>query len=67
MDSENLICFNFVIDLHGNQDPDAWDRILDAFLEAVEKEGGGAGGGIHRTGTNKFCDICQDEEDDGEL
>lgn len=66
--SENLICFNFVIDLHDNHDPDAWDRILDAFIDAVEKEGACAGGGLHQTGTNKFCDMCRDEDDgDGEL
>lgn len=57
--SENLVCFNFVIDLHDNQDHAAWDRILDAFLEAVEKENACAGGGMHPTGSNKHCDICQ--------
>lgn len=67
-ENDNLICFNFVIDLHDNHDPDAWDRILDAFIEAVEREGAGAGGGLHPTGTNKYCDICQAKDDtDGEL
>jgi len=67
--SDNLICFSFVIDLHENRDPEAWDRILDAFIEAVEEEGGCAGGGIHETGSNPLCDVCRDDfkdDDDGE-
>lgn len=64
MDNENLICFSFVVDLRENYAPEAWDRILDAFIKAVEKEGGGAGGGIHQTGTNKLCPDCQGVEDD---
>lgn len=55
---ENLICFSFVVDLRENRDPEAWDRILDAFIDAVEKEKGGAGGGIHETGTNPMCQDC---------
>lgn len=63
--SDNLICFNFVIDLHGNRDPGAWDRILDAFIDAVEAEGASAGGGIHPTGSClKWCPDCQDFEED---
>jgi len=62
--SDNLLCFNFVIDLHDNLDPKAWDRILDAFIEAVEKENACAGGGIHPTGTNKYCQLCQEGLDD---
>lgn len=66
--SDNLICFSFVIDLHENKDPEAWDRILDKFIEAVEAEGACAGGGIHVTRSNKYCDTCRDweEDDDGE-
>lgn len=62
--SENLICFTFVIDLHDNRDPEAGHRIMDTFITAVEAEGACAGGGIHRTGTNKYCDICRDEDFD---
>lgn len=63
--SDNLICFNFVIDLHENRDPEAWDRILDAFIAAVEKEGASAGGGLHPTGSSlKWCTGCQDFEED---
>jgi hypothetical protein len=68
--SDNLICFNFVVDLHDNHDPEAWNRILDAFIEAVEKEGACAGGGIHPTGSSlDWCTGCQDfeDDDDGEL
>jgi hypothetical protein len=61
MSEENLICFNFVINLRDNQDPEAWDRILDTFIEAVEKEGGGAGGGVHQTGANPLCEVCREE------
>ena len=61
---DNLVCFNFVIDLHNNSDPVAWNRILTAFIEAVEKENGSAGGGMHPTGSNALCDICQGDLDD---
>lgn len=62
--SDNLICFSFVIDLHDNHDPQAWDRILDAFIDAVEKENACAGGGMHPTGSNKYCDNCREILDD---
>lgn len=60
---DNLICFKFVIDLQDNKDPEAWDRILDAFIEAVEKENAVAGGGIHLLGTNEYCEDCNDSEE----
>jgi len=55
---ENIICFSFVVDLHENRDPEAWNRLIDAFIDAVEKEGGSAAGGVHQTGTNPMCQDC---------
>jgi len=62
-DGDNLVCFRFVIDLRGNKDPEAWDRILDSFINAVVEEGGGSGGGMHALGSNRYCESCDDRED----
>lgn len=60
--SDNLACFSYVIDFHDNKDPEAWNRILDAFIDAVEKEGACTGGGMHETSIKNadFCDNCRD-------
>lgn len=64
MSSEsNLVCFKFVIDLKDNKDPEAWDRILDAFIEAVEKEDAVTGGGMHPLGSSKYCEDCNDSKE----
>ncbi|KKN00860.1 hypothetical protein LCGC14_1133580 [marine sediment metagenome] len=56
MNSENnIVCFNHVIDFKDNTDPEAWYRILEAFIKAVEKEGASAGGGMHSYGSTKYC------------
>jgi hypothetical protein len=61
--TDNIVCFKFVIDFRGNKDPEAWDRVMDAFIDAVEKEGAGAGGGMHPLGTNKnSCEDCNDTD-----
>lgn len=62
--SDNLLCFGFIIDMHENHDEEAAYRILDAFIAAVEAEGGCAGGGVHKTGTNPMCQGCKDELED---
>lgn len=62
--SDNLLCFGFIIDMHENHDEEAACRILDAFIAAVEAEGGCAGGGVHKTGTNSMCQECKDELED---
>jgi len=66
--SDNLVCFNMVIDFHENQDEEAWYRVLDAFIEAVEAEGACAGGGMHVTGSLPpgCCCICDDPEEEEE-
>jgi len=56
--SDNLVCFNHIIDLHDNHDEEAWLRILDKFIEAVEAEGGCAAGGMHPAGDNPLCGCC---------
>lgn len=65
MSSSNLVCFSFVIDLDDNSDPEAWDRILDAFIAAVEKENGHTGGGMHVTGScEDWCIDCREIDDE---
>lgn len=65
MPKENeTVCFSFVIQFRGEHDEGAWERILDAFIVAVERENAGAGGGMHLTGTNRFCTDCEDFDDD---
>lgn len=61
--TDNIVCFKFVIDFQDNRDPAAWDRVLDAFIDAVEKENAVTGGGLHPIGTNKYCEDCNDTED----
>ena len=59
---DNLICFNYIINLKDNKDPEAWWRILDAFINAVERENAGACGGMHPLSSNKYCEACKDAQ-----
>lgn len=63
---DNLVCFSFVIDFKDNTDPESWDRVLDALIDAVERENVGAGGGMHPLGSNKYCEDCRDAREDSE-
>ena len=58
MSEDNQVCINHLIDLHDNRDPEAWNRIWMAFIEAVEAEGGSAAGGMHPYGSNPMCGCC---------
>jgi len=58
--ADNIVCFKFLVDFRSNKDPEAWDRVMDAFITAVEKENAAAGGGMHPLGSNKQCEDCND-------
>ena len=66
--SDNLVCFGMVIDFHENYDEEAWYRVLDAFIDAVEAEGACAAGGMHATGSMPpgFCQDCDAPEEEEE-
>lgn len=70
---EYLVHFDHIIAFDEEPPGEAWDRILDAFIEAVEKEGASTGGGMHEHGSIRACceegaTVCQecleDMEDD---
>lgn len=63
--NEHLVHFDHIIVFKEDPEDEAWYRILDAFLEAVEKEGASAGGGMHEYGSVHTCceegvTICQE-------
>ena len=39
---------------------DAVDRIMDAIIDAVEKENTGTGCGMHEYGENRMCQCCEE-------
>lgn len=63
MKEDNYACFNFLINFKDNEDPEAWYRILEAFIMAVEKEGACTGGGMHALGSVVTCETCKDEQE----
>lgn len=64
---DSQVCFSFIINFRDNKDPEAWDRVLDAFLLAVKRENAGAGGGMHPLGSNNYCEDCRDAREDSEM
>ncbi|MBD3261011.1 MAG: hypothetical protein GF334_04915 [Candidatus Altiarchaeales archaeon] len=63
-DGEILFCVSGIIDLRENKDPETIDKIIDALVIAVEKEGASFGGGVHPLGAGKkYCDTCKHFEE----
>lgn len=62
---EYLIHFDHLILFKEKPSEEAWDRILAAFIGAVEKEGAGTCGGMHEHGSVHTCceegvTVCQE-------
>lgn len=62
---EYLLHFDHIIVFKQKPDNEVWNRILDAFMGAVDKEGAYAGGGIHELGSVHTCceegiNVCQE-------
>ena len=56
--------FDYILGSHDKKDisEEALDRILDNFIEGVEKENCGVGGGVHEAGKLDTCDCEGDDE-----
>lgn len=59
MTEKTTWCVGFMIEVPGNTESDAIDRIIDGLCEAAEKEGAFLGGGAHPVGTNPMCWDCR--------
>lgn len=62
---EYLIHFDHVVAFENEPEEEAWDRMLDAFIEAAVAEGGSVFGGVHEFGTVHTCceenvTVCQE-------
>ncbi len=64
-DKEYSIHFDHIIVFKEKPSDEAWNRILDAFIDAVEKEEAGTCGGMHEYGSIHACceegvTVCQE-------
>ncbi len=58
------VCFNYVVEIEEASAGEKIERIWEGFIEAVEAEGGSAGGGHHNTGDQPVsCETCKEAID----